>query len=240
MGRTIRKNQLVSVSNNLILAHYKMNKSTQKLFLYCIKSINPNADHFTAGKIFLHDFAAQAEILPQNATRGIDGWTNELMDIKIQIHTGESFEKYNLMSFIGYDSKTGMIEYQFNEMMSPFLLGLKEKFTNIPIENTLKFQSTYSPRIYQLLYMIMGYGFKEYIYPLDEIRATFGIMAGEYTKVSDLKRKVFDKAMEEINSRPNDIRCDIIVSGRKKFVVFRVFTLEEYDEYLANGRKESA
>lgn len=234
------KNQLVSVSNNLVTAHYKMGKLSQKLFLYCIKSINPSADHFTAGKIFLHDFAAQAEILPQNATRGIDGWTNELMDLKIQIHTGDSFEKYALMSYISYDSGTGMISFQFNEAMSPFLLGLKEKFTNIPIENTLKFQSTYSPRIYQLLYMIMGYGFKEYIYPLDEIRATFGIGVSEYAKVSDLKRKVFDKAMEEINNRPNDIRCDIIVSGRKKFVVFRVFTQEEYEEYLANGKKETA
>ena len=82
----------------------------------------------------------------------------------------------------------------FDPTLKPYLLGLKSNFTPYWLENILPMKSGYSIRLYELLRSYLNIG--ECIYTLNDLRAR---LEAEYDRWDNLKARIIDKAIEEIN-----------------------------------------
>ncbi len=100
----------------------------------------------------------------------------------------------------------------FNEKIIPLLSGLQDNFTKVFIEDVKQFKSMYSHRIYQLMMQFRETGFV--VIPLEKLR-TMLMINNKYSNTKDLRRRVIDVAIAEINeTSPYDVEYELIKKGR--------------------------
>ncbi len=101
---------------------------------------------------------------------------------------------------------------RFHEDIIPLLSDLTINFTKIFIKDIKQFKSIYSHRIYQLMMQFSSTGFV--IISLDELR-TMLLLKNKYPKAKDLRKRVIDVAMAEINeTSPYSVEYELIKQGR--------------------------
>ncbi len=101
----------------------------------------------------------------------------------------------------------------FDERIVPRLSNLKASFTQFDLADVSQFTSTYTFRIYQLLmqYKSTGYIKKS----IDELRFML-MLKLKYPLIADLKKRVIDTAIKEINEKtPYAVKYELIKKGRK-------------------------
>jgi plasmid replication initiation protein len=138
------------------------------------------------------------------------------------------------------DEGNGTIEIKLDEDMKPYLLQLKEKFTEYELIYTLNFKSKYSIRIYELLKSIHFKKLSPYtqIYPIEKFQK---IVDSSYTDFKDFHTRVLKPAYKEINLY-SDISFDyeLIKEGRKitkiKIIVKTKETFERIKTTIDNER----
>jgi plasmid replication initiation protein len=93
------------------------------------------------------------------------------------------------------NKKNGTIQIKLDELMKPYLLQLKKRFTSYSLYFTLAMQSKYSIRLYELLKSYQNLGQCEF-----EIDRLKSILAAEkYELFANLKQKVLNISLREIN-----------------------------------------
>lgn len=85
--------------------------------------------------------------------------------------------------------------------MKPFLLKLKKNYTQYDLLYTLHFKSKYSIRLYELIKSIHYNDLETYkrIYSIEEIRRLLGVEDGKLLEWKNLKARVLNTAIEEVN-----------------------------------------
>ena len=85
--------------------------------------------------------------------------------------------------------------------MKPFLLKLKKNYTQYDLLYTLHFKSKYSFRLYELIKSIHYNDLETYkrIYSIDEIRKLLGVEEGKLLEWKNLKARVLNPAIDEVN-----------------------------------------
>jgi plasmid replication initiation protein len=101
------------------------------------------------------------------------------------------------------DKRNGVIQIKLDNLMKPYLLELKEKFTAYSLYFTLPMQSKYSIRLYELLKSYQN--LKKCEFEIDRLKKL--LSAEIYELFGNFKIKVLDVALKEINDY-----CDISVS----------------------------
>ena len=89
------------------------------------------------------------------------------------------------------------IKVYLDPELKPYLLYIKEKFTQYHLQDVIKFQYTHSFRIYELCKQYQSIGKR--IIPLDEFKRYLGI-TGKYQNYSIFKKRVLNPSIEDINS----------------------------------------
>ena len=101
----------------------------------------------------------------------------------------------------------------FHEKMLPLLSDLRESFTQILASDVAEFGSIYTFRIYQLLMRYKSTGYVQI--SLDDLRFML-MLKDKYSLVADLRKRVIDVAVREINEKsPYKVRYEMIKKGRK-------------------------
>ena len=101
----------------------------------------------------------------------------------------------------------------FDERVVPRLSNLKASFTQVDLADVAGFTSTYTFRIYQLLMKFKSTGYVKI--SLDELRFML-MLKLKYPLVADLKKRVIDTAVNEINEKtPYAVKYELIKKGRK-------------------------
>lgn len=86
--------------------------------------------------------------------------------------------------------------------------GAIDFFTKYLLSNTIKFKSVYSVRLYELLAQWKNADPRKMpIFELDKLRGQLGIDINQYQMMADFKKRVLDKAINEINEY-----SDLVVS----------------------------
>jgi plasmid replication initiation protein len=93
------------------------------------------------------------------------------------------------------DDNSGIIKIKLDELMRPYLLGLKDRFTAYNIYYTLAMRSKYALRIYEILKSYENLG--EWTFDIEELKKTLCIE--KYSMYKDFRVKVIDVALKEIN-----------------------------------------
>lgn len=137
------------------------------------------------------------------------------------------------------DENTGELEFQFHNMLTPYLFQLSRNFTAYYLEHTAKMKSVYGPRLYQVLKSYAKGKNTDKTFTLDEFKEAVGasfeaVQNGRgvyevraiksYQLYGKLKQAVIEPAVEDINRCSNvRVTYEEIKTGRKvtgiKFMV---------------------
>ena len=114
----------------------------------------------------------------------------------------ESWVKIPWVSYCEYQSDVGVI-IQLNEHLKPFLLALREHYTQYTLENVLAMKSVYAIRIFELLQLktipkVLPKSGIDIELTVQEIRESCDL-GDKYKEFSNFKMRVIDGAEKEIN-----------------------------------------
>lgn len=129
--------------------------------------------------------------------RDIDNITDLLMQRIIKIKNEDTFEfmKYHWVDTAKYSR--GILKLKINKDLKPFYLGL-DWYTKYQLRNIMQFKSTYSFRLYELFKQYEGIGHRTIT--INGLRNSLNINKNQYPKYANLKQKVINVAVKEINA----------------------------------------
>ena len=119
--------------------------------------------------------------------------------------------------------------------MKPYLLQLKERYTQYELLYTLAMRSQYSIRIYELLKSYECQRGK--IFDIDELKKI--LFAEKYKLFGDFKRKVLNIAMREINELSDISVTYGVIKESRRFakIEFIIKTKKNLDEKMTTWVK---
>ena len=140
------------------------------------------------------------------------------------------------------DEHSGTIQIKLDKDMKPFLLQLKENFTQYELLWTLNFKSKYSIRLYELVKSIHYHELDTYSrdFELDELRRMLG--AETYKTYQTLKARVLEPSIEELNTYSDkNVSFEPIKSGRAVSKIrLTITTKDTVDRLKLEGEIERA
>jgi len=187
-------------SNDLIQkARYSSTLMEQKIIIYLISKINPDDSSFKTYRFSISEFCRVCGLDDSNTGRYFGYIRDAIKSIAdksmwLTLPNG----KETLVRWIAkptLDIAGGVIDIKLDEDLKPYLLELKSRYTMYALYNVMSMRCVYSVRLYELLKSYEPYG--SYTFSLEELRSL--IDADVYTKYFDLKRRVLDPAIKEIN-----------------------------------------
>ena len=137
------------------------------------------------------------------------------------------------------DSNSGTIEIKLDKDMKPFLLQLKEKFTEYDLIYTLNFKSKYSIRLYEYLKSIHYKKLKKYEFEID-IHRFQKLLDSDYKEFRDFHSRVLKPAQKEINELSDILfNYELIKDGRKTTAIHLIIETKDIgDRIKASSKNE--
>lgn len=226
----VKKNELIQRSR------FSLSLQQQKILLYIISSIKPEDEDFKEYEFSIVDFCKTAGIV-LNSGENYKDLKSQILAIRnsavwVTTDTGEEvtlawIEKARI------NKRSGIIKIRIDSDMKPFLLQLKEHYTQYQLIYTLRMKSRYSLRLYEL---IMSYFYNK----LDTYSRTFTVEelqklldASKYKRFCDFHKDVLKIAVNEINRYTDlDLTYKQITKGRKTVAIEFTFSTKDAVERL--------
>lgn len=194
------RNLKVIKSNELIQkTRFQLSSQQQKALLYIISKIKPEQDDFEYQTFNILDFCDVCGIDPYQGKnhKNLKATLQVLSDKSMWITETDGTEiLMRWLISVQIKPRSGKVQIMIDPHLKPYLLQLRSRFTQFELKYTLAMHSKYSVRLYEIL--------KSYAALNEPIRFTvdrFRNMVGaEYELWYDLKRKVIDIALKEINT----------------------------------------
>jgi plasmid replication initiation protein len=214
--KAIAASQFVIKSNSLIEARYRLSLQESQLILWLLMQIQPDDEDFKPHRLEITEFARIMRVEAGNRYQELRKITKRLMQRIMEIYKPEEGNLIQIawLSSATYETKKGYVLLTFDPSLKPYLLQLKSHFTKINIADTLKLKSIYAVRIFELLLQYASVGKREI--SIKDLRSYCGVEDSEYQLYADLKRKVIQKALTEINRKTEyEINYKEIKESRK-------------------------
>ena len=223
-----RSYQVVKANQIIQQARYDLTLKELKLLGYLISQVKPND---APGKFYA------LSIKEYCAVRGIDSSGKNYDAVKkgLKALRDKSFwlqREDGSEVTVGWLGKaeinrgSGKIRVQFDSDLQKYITVLQGNYTQYELLATLPMKSAYSIRLYELL-KSYSFNHKEVTITIDELKEKAGC-GGLYSEYRDLRRKVIEVAIKEIN-----LYTDLEVSYEKictgKTVTKLVFYLDKKD-----------
>ena len=199
----IRHNTVVKANELIQKSRFSLSLQQQKVVLYLISQITPYDEDFKLYEFSIIEFCRVCGIDFDNGKNYIDlkNAIKEIADksIWIKLPNGkETLVRWIEKPYI--DDNCGIIQIKLDADMKPYLLQLKENFTQYELLWTLNFRSKYTIRFYELIKSIHFHELESYSreFELDELRRMLG--AETYKTYQTFKTRVLEPAIEEVNN----------------------------------------
>lgn len=207
---------LITKSNYLVEAGYKLTLNEQRLVLSAISQIDgrkpiPKDKDFciTAtefSKMFNIPVKQSYEILEDTAAKLYE------RDLQTFDKNTKSRGRFRWVDGIKYWDGEAKITLSFSRHIIPYLTKLHEQFTTYDLKQISKLKTSYSIRFYELLIQFIKTGKREI--KLDKLRKILEINE-QYSRFYDLKKYVIEPSISEIKrSTDLTIEWDVIKTGR--------------------------
>lgn len=194
-------------ANNLIGGKQALKLNSAKLIRAAIMQIVPEDAELKPYIVTIKDLADLLGVPASNIYRDIEEITDDI--IKNPVHVRETkegktirFIKMPWVSRCEYKADVG-VAIKLNEELKPFLLNLREHYTQYTLQEVLSMKSVYSIRIFEMLQSkIMSKTLPkdgmDIEISVQEIRECCDC-EDKYSEFKNLRIKVIDKAVGEIN-----------------------------------------
>lgn len=198
---------MVTLSNDLARATYQLTVNEMRLLLLAFAKMpkgnsvdNRLADAYYITKQDVRRF----DIDPKNIMRSMKLACDNLHKRTIEIYDvagkGTVLKTYWIHNIIWYNNHPEYIaRVVVHPDIIPYVYQLTTAFLKLKITDLTNFKSFYSFRIYIMLMQWQNNGDGTVNIKLDEFRKALCI-ENKYTKITDLKVNVLDRAVSEINS----------------------------------------
>lgn len=199
----LRKNTVIKANELIQKSRFSLSLQQQKVVLYLISQITPFDEDFKLYEFSIGEFCKVCGIDYTNGKNYIDlkNAIKEIADKSIWIRLENG--KQTLVRWIEkpyIDDNSGIIQIKLDADMKPYLLQLKENFTQYELLWTLNFRSKYTIRLYELVKSIHYHELEAYSreFELEELRRMLG--AETYKTYQTFKTRVLEPSIEEVNS----------------------------------------
>ena len=223
--KTVRKaNQLIQKSR------FSLSLQQQKILLYLISQISPQDEDFKLYQFSIPEFCRVCG-LTDSGTNYIDlkSAIKDIADKSLWVRLPSGYD--SLLRWIEkarIDEKSGQIEVRLDNDMKPFLLQLRENYTQYEMIFTLHFKSKYTIRLYELIKSVHYHDEKDYkkVYDVAELKRLLD--AEIYTEYRNFKQRVLTPCVAEINKYSDKtVTVEEKRQGRKVYAV--EFTISTKD-----------
>lgn len=220
----INKDNVVTKSNRLIEAEYKMTATEFKIVQTVFSNIQPKSDRHSTFVFPVRQFMDMLGLKGESGYAELKRITLNLFK-PVQISVDGETKQVSWFQYVNYNNKEGTVTIEVNSFWQEFLYSLEGNFTSYKLLNITRLNSSYSPRIYELLKARVGLN-SQRILSLKELRAKLGIQEGQYPLYANFKQRVLLPAQRELKAQ-SDISFDFkeIKSGRAvkhiEFIIHR-------------------
>lgn len=196
-------------SNKVVEASYMLTLAEQRVLLACIAQIDTKqvltenlSFEITASGVA--DLAGLDSI--SNAYRDLKKAAEKLYDRSVIIDDPDpdnphiAQRKTRWISTIDYMPREGKLFLSFSVGIIPYLSQLSREFTKYKLKHVARFESVYSIRLYELLVQWSSSGEREI--EVEWLKKQFQV-ENKYDRLSNLKSRVIDPAIKEINEHSN-------------------------------------
>lgn len=234
----------VVVKSNQLIQHSRFSLSTlqQKIILYIISQITPYDEELKLYEFKITEFCRVCGIEPKGDIYTlIKNQVKAISDksLWIELDNGkETLVRWIEKPYI--DERQGTIQIKLDEDMKPYLLRLKEKFTEYELIYTLNFKSKYSIRLYELLKSIHYKKLKTYeqVFSIERFQK---LLDSCYEDFKDFHSRVLKPAQKEINTFSDiNLEYELLKKGRKithiKIIINSKLSVERYKVALNNEK----
>ncbi|HCW08182.1 MAG TPA: hypothetical protein DGG95_12550 [Cytophagales bacterium] len=235
------KNLTVCKANALIEASYRLTLNEQRVISACIAQINSVAPLLTTDKFELSakDFAKLFSFSEKRAYGELQDIAKSLYQRSLTINNPDPAQpklkklETRWISTIGYIPEDGKIFLHFSPYILPYLSELKGQFTKYELHQISGMKCIYAYRLYELLMQWKRTGKREI--EIDWLKKQFELDSS-YDRMFDLKKRVIDPAIKDINEHSNyQVSWTQRKTGRK--VTHLIFEFSEKKEKKAEKAK---
>lgn len=227
----------VTKANELIQkSRFSLSAQQQKIVLFLISQINPWDEDFKVYKFSIAEFSRVCGIsrLGGKDYAEMKAAIKEIADKSLWVRLDNG--KETLLRWIEkpyIDEGKGTVEIRLDKDMKPYLLQLRENFTDYELVYTLRFRSKYSIRLYELVRSV-------HYHDMERVCCRFSVSqlkelldAGEYGEYRDFKRRVLKTAVNEVNLYSDrDVEYTELKQGRKVMGLEFIIKAKSLDERL--------
>jgi plasmid replication initiation protein len=208
-----QNNHLVTKSNMLIEANYKLGVVEQKIILCLASHITPADSDFKTYTLPIQEFSDLLSLKGTPKYTELKQITKDLMKKVFEVRIKKKVIQVSWLSYVAYNETEGTIDIRFDPFLRPYLLQLKREFTSYKLENVVKLKSSYAIRIYELLKQYER--LKERSFYLEDLRKMLGA-EDIYPAYGNFKQRVLVPAQKELKAK-TDISFEIeeIRTGRR-------------------------
>jgi len=228
------KESMVYKSNALVQASYRLSVAEQRILLSCISQVRrdrPITDE-TRYSVSAIDIAQLSGTSVKQAYQELEKAALRLKRREVRIDqdpNGMGHKKTTMVTCwvqtIFYVEKEGRIELRFSKDMLPYLTKISKEFTKYALSDVAKMTSSYAIHLYELLTQWKKKGGVEI--EIDKLRELFQL-SGSYKAIKDLKRRVIEPSVDQINKLSN-LKVSYIYKKTGRKITHIQFTLKKND-----------
>lgn len=214
-----KKNNNLTVvkSNALVEASYRLNLDEKRLVMACIAQLDSRKAVPDEITVHAQDYAEAYGLSLRNAYKQLYDATNTLFDRDIKFGMNEPYgdgQRIRWVSDVKFKKGSGQVKLRFSDAVKGYLGNLKARFTSFKFEQVSSLKSVYSIRLYELF--IQFQKFEQRQVSIEELKAMLGIEPEQYRLIKELKRRVINPAIKELNDKTNlEVNYEQIKDGRK-------------------------
>jgi len=234
----MKKNKLiVTKSNTLIEAGYRLTLDEQRLILLAIGKIESRDTVLTSKDLFTvsaKEFAIFSSGETRNAYKSIQSAAEDLYERSVTFYEKDegSILVTRWVSAVKYIESSGTVQLRFAPDVLPLLTQIKSCFTQYNLENISNLSSIHAMRTYELCLQYLDIGHR--VMSVDEYKFYLGIedMYSEY--------KVFNRDVLKIVVAQINKHTDIIIKATPVRELRKIVSLRfDVESKKARGQKVS-
>lgn len=229
---------LVTKSNHLIEAGYRLSLNEQRLVLTAISKLDgrkpiPRDNDFT---ITAQEFSSMFDVPLKQAYENLESAASRLYERDIKAYDGKhkTRERFRWVDGVKYWDGEGKVTLSFSNKIVPYLTLLHTQLTSYDLKQISSLNSSYAIRFYELMIQFKSTG--ERWIKLDTLKERLELQ-DQYSRFFDLKKRIIDPAIKEINNSTNlTVSWDTVKKGR--VISGLTFSIKEKKENSSARRED--
>jgi plasmid replication initiation protein len=217
-----RENLVVKHNDLIQKKRFGLSALELKIVYFIISKIKPEDKDFKPYEFNIREFCRVC------GTDFTNGGNYEILKTALKnlttsgdwVDFGEFEAILKWISEVAIHKNSGNLTVHISPYLKPFLLQLRENFTNFSLYYTLPMKSRYSIRLFEIL---KSYEFRHGCeLDVEDLKAL--MCAEHYTRFQDFRRKVIETAVKEINELSDiNVTYEFLKKGRKfSTIYFRI------------------